>query len=108
MYLLPLRPFVYILIMLVIAQLLSLWIRRIDGEVTNPLMVVKSAMITYYIGFGLFAVAIFFKILHWPFTGILLLGAIVFEVIAFILSIALDEQTPLSNSDIIDDTRYDE
>ncbi|MBT6513767.1 MAG: hypothetical protein HOK65_03275 [Crocinitomicaceae bacterium] len=95
---------IYIIVpVIVVNQAFRFWAKKLDSQVINPIIAIKTARILYYSGAIIFILATISMMLFLPLTRPLVLLSVAIEIAAWVCSIGLQQKEKFVNSEIIDD-----
>ncbi len=99
-----LRPVtvVHLIILVFIIYGIKSWV-EVKYNLTNPIKTNRVTRVVYYLGVSIFIFGMMFKIMHWPFSAMLLITGTITISTGLILSFVIEDETKESNPEILDD-----
>lgn len=95
---------IYIIVpVIIVNQVFRFWAKKLDSQVINPIIAIKTARILYYSGAIIFILATISMMLFLPLTRTLVLISVAVEIAAWVCSMAMQQKEKFVNSEIIDD-----
>lgn len=94
---------IHIFFAAIAVYVLRSWL-EVKYNIKSPIKSNRVTKMIYFIGAGVFVLGILFKIMHWPFAGIMLVLGVLILVSSFVVSffyVADEDET--TNPEILDD-----
>jgi antibiotic biosynthesis monooxygenase (ABM) superfamily enzyme len=101
----PVKLFHLIISAFVIYGLKS-WI-EVKFNTKDPIRNNKYVSAIFFAGSTLFMAGIAFKVMHWPFSSIMLISGVLIACTSFVFSFFVTETAQTENNEIIDDFKHD-